>query len=155
MPSYFPSPLDEENLALYVTTSQIYHKLHEKQCDHWLTISLFQSQYSLKASLEQICYERSQGIDVTSQQCLPFLTSKNKDLKQILKSATNVVLALKFLWTSNFSETKWLGFYMTETSIMKELKELLCVGLTGKSWKYIRQFSLKLYLRSSFFLYKA
>ena len=115
-----------------------------------LTISLFQSWYSLKASLEQICYERSQGIDVTSLHCLPFLTSKNKDLKRILKSATNVVLALKFLWTSNFSETKWLGFYMTETSIMKELKELLCVGLTGKSWKYIRQFSLKLYLRSSF-----
>ena len=48
-------------------------------------------------SLEQICYERSQGITVTSLHCLLFLTSKSKDLKRISKGATNVVLALKFL----------------------------------------------------------
>ena len=53
-------------------------------------------------SLEQICYERSQGIAVTSLHCLLFLTSKSKDLKRISKGATNVVLALKFLWTSKF-----------------------------------------------------
>ena len=53
-------------------------------------------------SLEQICYKRSQGIAVTSVHCLLFSTSKNKDLKQISKSATNVVLALKFIWTSEF-----------------------------------------------------
>ena len=53
-------------------------------------------------SLEQICYKRSQGIAVTSLHCLLFSTSKNKDLKQISKSATNVVLAVKFLWTSKF-----------------------------------------------------
>ena len=49
---YFLSPLDKENLALYVTTSQIYRQLHEKPCDYWLIISLFQSRCSLKASLE-------------------------------------------------------------------------------------------------------
>ena len=48
-------------------------------------------------SLEQICYERSQCIAVTSLHCLLFLTSKSKDLKRISKGATNVVLALKFL----------------------------------------------------------
>ena len=101
-------------------------------------------------SPEQICYKRSQGIGVNLLHCLPFSTSKNKDLKRISKSATNVVLALKFLWTSNLSETKWLRFCIIRTSVMKELKELLCEGLTEKSWKYIRQFSLKLYLRSSF-----
>ena len=53
-------------------------------------------------SFEQICYKRSQGIAVTSVHCLLFSTSKNKDLKQISKSATNVVLALKFIWTSGF-----------------------------------------------------
>ena len=53
-------------------------------------------------SPEQICYKRSQGIAVTSLHCLLFSTSKNKDLKQISKSATNVVLAVKFLWTSKF-----------------------------------------------------
>ena len=37
-----------------------------------------------------------QGIAITS------LQSKNKDLKRISKSATNVVLALKFLRTSKF-----------------------------------------------------
>ena len=41
--------------------------------------------------LEQICYERSEGIVVTSLHCLLFPTSKNKDLKRISKSATNVV----------------------------------------------------------------
>ena len=46
--------------------------------------------------LEQICYKRSQGIDVTSLHFLLSSTSK-KDLKRTLKSATNVVLALKFL----------------------------------------------------------
>ena len=51
-------------------------------------------------SLEQICYKRSQGIGVTSLHCLLFFTLKNKDLKQISKSATNAVLAIKFIWTS-------------------------------------------------------
>ena len=51
-------------------------------------------------SLEQVCYKRSQGIAVTSLHCLLFSTSKNKDLKRISESATNVMLALKFLWTS-------------------------------------------------------
>ena len=53
-------------------------------------------------SLEQICYKRSQNIAVNSLHCLLFLTSKNKDLKRISKSATNIMLALKFLWTSKF-----------------------------------------------------
>ena len=53
-------------------------------------------------SFEQICYKRSQIIAVTSFYCLLFSTSKNKDLKRISKSATSVVLALKFLWTSKF-----------------------------------------------------
>ena len=48
-------------------------------------------------SLEQIWYERSQGIAVTSLHCLLFSKAKNNDLKRILKSATNVVLALKFI----------------------------------------------------------
>ena len=51
-------------------------------------------------SREQICYKSSQGIAITSLHFLLFLMSKNKDLKRISKSATNVVLALKFLWTS-------------------------------------------------------
>ena len=53
-------------------------------------------------SLEQIYYKRSKGIAVTSLHCLLFSTSKNEDLKRILKSVTNVVLvlALKFLWTT-------------------------------------------------------
>ena len=42
-------------------------------------------------SLEQICYKRSQGIVVTSLHCLLFSTSKNQDLKQMSKSATNIV----------------------------------------------------------------
>ena len=53
-------------------------------------------------SLEQICYKRSQGIALTSLHSLLLSTSKNKDLKQIWKSATSVVLALKFLWASEF-----------------------------------------------------
>ena len=53
-------------------------------------------------SFEQICYKKCQGIAVTSLNCLLFSTSKNKDLKRISKSATNVVLALKFPWASNF-----------------------------------------------------
>ena len=44
-----------------------------------------------KISLEQICCKRSQGIALTSQHCLLFPKSKNKDLKRILKSTTNVV----------------------------------------------------------------
>ena len=36
-------------------------------------------------SLEQICYKRSQGIVVTSQHCLLFLTSKNKHLNESRK----------------------------------------------------------------------
>ena len=53
-------------------------------------------------SLEQICYKRPQSIAVISLHCLLFSTSKNKDLKRISKSATNEVLAMKFLWTSKF-----------------------------------------------------
>ena len=56
-------------------------------------------------SLEQICYKRRQGIAITSLtslHCLLFSTSKNKDLERISKSATNAVLALKFIWTSKF-----------------------------------------------------
>ena len=53
-------------------------------------------------SLEQICYKISRGIAETLLHCLQKSTSKNKDLKQISKSATNVVLALKFLLTSKF-----------------------------------------------------
>ena len=48
--------------------------------------------------LEQIGYKRCKGIAITSLHCLS--TSKNKNLKQILKSATNV--AFKFLWASKF-----------------------------------------------------
>ena len=48
-------------------------------------------------SLEQICYKRSKGIVVTSMHCPLSSTSKNKDLKQISKSATNTVLTLKLL----------------------------------------------------------
>ena len=47
----FPSPLEEENLAPQVTANQICRQLHDKPCDYWLIISLFQSRYSLKASL--------------------------------------------------------------------------------------------------------
>ena len=53
-------------------------------------------------SFEQICFKIFQDIAVTLLYCLLFSTSKNKDLKQILKIATNIVLALKFLWTSKF-----------------------------------------------------
>ena len=42
-------------------------------------------------SPEKICYKRSQGTAVTSLHCLLFLTSRNKDLKRISESATNVV----------------------------------------------------------------
>ena len=42
-------------------------------------------------SLEHICYKRSQGVAVNSLHCLLFSTSKNKDLKRISKSATNVM----------------------------------------------------------------
>ena len=38
--------------------------------------------------------------------CLLSSTSKNKDLKRISKSATNVVLVMKFLWTSKFPVSK-------------------------------------------------
>ena len=55
-----------------------------------------------RISLEQFCYKRSQGIGITSMDCLLFLMSKNKDLKRISESPTNEVLALKFLWTSKF-----------------------------------------------------
>ena len=58
-------------------------------------------------SLQHICYSRCQVIAVTSLYCLLFWTSKNKDLKQISKSAANVVLALKFLWTSKFVFPLW------------------------------------------------
>ena len=46
-------------------------------------------------SLGQICYKRSQSIAVISLHCL-------QRPKTNLESATNVVLALKFLWTSKF-----------------------------------------------------
>ena len=51
-------------------------------------------------SLETICYKRCQGNAATSLNCLLFSMSKNNDLKRILKSASNVVFALNFLWTS-------------------------------------------------------
>ena len=53
-------------------------------------------------SLEQICYKRSQGAAVTSLHCLLLSASKSKDLKRMSKSATNLVLALKFIWNSKF-----------------------------------------------------
>ena len=46
---------------------------------------------SKRISLEQICYERSQGVVATSLHCILFSTSKNKDLKRISKSTTNAV----------------------------------------------------------------
>ena len=67
--------------------------------NHHLTLNAIQRK---SMSLEQIRYKRSQGIAVTSLHCLLSSTLKNKDLKRISKSATNVVLALKFLWTSKF-----------------------------------------------------
>ena len=42
-------------------------------------------------SLEQICYKRYPGIVATSLHCFLFSTSKNKDLNDSRKSATNVV----------------------------------------------------------------
>ena len=48
-------------------------------------------------SLEQICYKIYQSIAVTLLHRLLFSTSKNKYLKRISKSATNVVVAFKFL----------------------------------------------------------
>ena len=56
---------------------------------------------SKRISLEQICYERSQGVVATSLHCILFSTSKNKDLKRISKSTTNVPTST-FLWTSEF-----------------------------------------------------
>ena len=56
------------------------------------------------SSPEQICYKKSQDITLSSLRCLLFSTSKNKSrkyVKRISKSATYVVLALKFLWTSS------------------------------------------------------
>ena len=49
---------------------------------------------SKSISPEQICYKSTQGIAITSLRCLLFSTSKNKDLKQILESATNVEISL-------------------------------------------------------------
>ena len=42
-------------------------------------------------SLQQICYKRSRGIEVASLYCLFCSDEKNKHLKRISKSATNVV----------------------------------------------------------------
>ena len=53
--------------------------------------------------LDQICNEIGQGIAVTSLHYLLFSAPKNRDLKQIPKSPTNVELALRFLWTSKFA----------------------------------------------------
>ena len=72
--------------------------------DHQLIPIVIQTK---SISIEQICYKRFQGIALTSLQCFLFSTPKNKDLKRISKSATNVVLALKFLWTSNFAFPFW------------------------------------------------
>ena len=44
----FPSLLDEENLALLVTTNQIFRQLHKKPCDYWLIINLSHSRKGLK-----------------------------------------------------------------------------------------------------------
>ena len=47
----------------------------------------------------QTCYKRYEAIAVNWLYCL-FSMSKNKDQKRIYQSATNVMLALKFLLTS-------------------------------------------------------
>ena len=78
----FPSPLDETNLSL------IARETIRLLVNHQLIPIAIQPQGN---SREQICYKRSQGIAVTSLHCLLFSTSKNKDLKRISKSATNVV----------------------------------------------------------------
>ena len=78
----FPSPLDETNLSL------IARETMRLLVNHQLIPIAIQPQSN---SREQICYRRSQGIAVTSLHCLLFSTSKNKDLKRISKSATNVV----------------------------------------------------------------
>ena len=51
----------------------------------------------------QITYKRCESATVTSLYCLRFSKLKSKDLKQILRSATNVVLELTFLWNSEFA----------------------------------------------------
>ena len=87
----FPSPLDEENLALSYHESNlllIAQSTMRLQVDHQLIPIAMQAK---NISLEQIFYKRSQGIAVTSLHCLLFSTSKNKDLKRISKSATNVL----------------------------------------------------------------
>ena len=52
--------------------------------------------------LNKAATKESQAIVVASVDCLLFWKSENKDLKQISKSTTNVVLGLKFLWSSKF-----------------------------------------------------
>ena len=52
--------------------------------------------------LKNYYYIWERSVVVTSLYCLLFSSSKMKGLKRISKSATNVVLALKFLWTSKF-----------------------------------------------------
>ena len=95
----FLSPLDEKKFSLLSYHESNLMLIARETMRFWLIINLFQSRYSLRISFEQICYKRSQGIDVTSLHCLLFSTLKNKDVKRISKSATTVVLALKFLWT--------------------------------------------------------
>ena len=57
---------------------------------------------SKSISLEKIGYKRSQGIAVTSLHS-SFFDVKNKDKNESRKIVTNVVLALKFLWTAKFT----------------------------------------------------
>ena len=87
----FLSPLDEKKFSLLSYHESNLMLIARETMRFWLIINLFQSRYSLRISFEQICYKRSQGIDVTSLHCLLFSTSKNKDLKRISKNATDAV----------------------------------------------------------------
>ena len=96
------SPLDEKNLAFLVTASQFYRYLHEEPCGYCLIFQLIAFSIRPKSiSFEQSCYKRSQTIIVTSLQRQKtssfFSVKKQRPLKRISKSATNVVLALTFL----------------------------------------------------------
>ena len=75
-------------MRLLVNHQLILIAIQAKNINHQLILIAVQAK---NISLEQICYKRSQVIAVTSLHCLLFSTSKNKDLKQISKSATNVV----------------------------------------------------------------
>ena len=92
----FPRPKDV--LSLSLSLSLIARETMRLLVNHQFIPMAIQPK---NISFEQICYTRFQCITTTSLHCLLFWTSKNKDLKPISKSATNVVLQLKFLGTSN------------------------------------------------------